>query len=117
MSLVTGLNPQDIARYHVFIASPGDVKAEREAVRAFFARYNESFAEPRGVHFEIVEWTTHATAGYGRPQARITQETLDHYRGSLALVIGILGQRFGSPSGTHDSGTEEEFEWTLKSRY
>lgn len=116
MSLVTGLRPDGIARYHVFIASPGDVKAEREAVRAFFEKYNTSFAELRGVHFEIVEWNTHATAGYGRPQARITQETLERYRDSLALVIGILGQRFGSPSGTHDSGTEEEFEWTVKSR-
>src|SRR5262245_46807824 len=27
-----------------------------------------------------------------------------------------MGQRFGSPSGTNESGTEEEFEWALQSR-
>jgi hypothetical protein len=31
------------------------------------------------------------------------------------LVIGIMAQRFGSPSGTHESGTEEEFEWAVES--
>lgn len=52
----------------------------------------------------------------GRPQELITQQTLERYRESLALVVGIIAQRFGSSSGTHESGTEEEFEWAVKNQ-
>ena len=33
----------------------------------------------------------------------------------MALVIGIMAQRFGSPTGKADSGTEEEFNWAMES--
>jgi tetratricopeptide (TPR) repeat protein len=99
--------------YHVFVASPGDVSAERQAVRDYFADYNRSIAEPRGFRFEVLDWENYSVAGAGRPQELITRQVLERYRSSLALVIGILAQRFGSPSGTHESGTEEEFEWAL----
>lgn len=103
--------PDSVKHYHVFVASPGDVDDERQAVRAYFAAYNRSYAEPRGFRFDVIDWQNYSTAGAGRPQALITDQTLEHYRPSLALVIGIMAQRFGSPSGTHESGTEEEFEW------
>src|SRR5262249_43167050 len=51
----------------------------------------------------------------GRPQEIITRQTLEKYRDSLALVVGIMGQRFGTPSGKAESGTEEEFNWALES--
>jgi hypothetical protein len=52
----------------------------------------------------------YSTIGIGRPQ-----ETLEKYRDSLALVVGIMGQRFGSPTGKAESGTEEEFNWAMQS--
>jgi hypothetical protein len=33
----------------------------------------------------------------------------------MALVIGIMGQRFGFPTGKAESGTEEEFNWAIES--
>jgi hypothetical protein len=65
------------------------------------------------VHFDVIDWENYATVGVGRPQALITQQTLEAYKDSLALVIGIMGQRFGSPTGVAESGTEEEFEWAF----
>jgi hypothetical protein len=62
-----------------------------------------------------VDWENYATIGVGRAQELITQQTLDKYRESLALVIGIMGQRFGSPSGKAESGTEEEFNGAMES--
>ena len=88
---------------------------ERQEVRRFFEGYNMTTASPRGVRFVVVDWENYATTGVGRPQELITSQTLKRYRNSLALVIGLMGQRFGSPSGTHESGTEEEFEWALTS--
>ena len=104
-----------ISQYHVFLASPGDVGVEREYVRRFFDEYNRHTAHIWNVRFDVVDWENYATIGVGRPQDLITKQTLEKYRDSLALVIGIMAQRFGSPSGEADSGTEEEFNWAMES--
>ena len=107
--------PNPINQYHVFLASPGDVPAERLAVRKFFDEYNRHTAHIWNARFEVVDWENYATIGVGRPQELITQQTLEKHRNSLALVIGIMAQRFGSPSGKAESGTEEEFNWAMTS--
>ncbi|MEZ4709359.1 MAG: NACHT domain-containing protein [Caldilineaceae bacterium] len=110
-----GLSPVSLQEYHVFLASPGDVNEERTAVRRFFDQYNRTVARPNfGVQFTVIDWENYATAGVGRPQELITAQTLEKYRGSLALVIGLMGQRFGTPTGDHESGTEEEFRWAMQ---
>src|ERR1051325_1451395 len=108
-------NPESRRQYHVFLASPGDVPSERQMVRQFFERYNRQASQLWGVRFEVVDWENYATVGVGRPQELITQQTLERFRSSLALVIGIMGQRFGSPTGKAESGTEEEFRWSFES--
>lgn len=84
-------------------------------MRVFFDRFNRNQARFRGLRFEVVDWENYSSAGVGRPQELITEQTLERFQSSLALVIGIMAQRFGSPSGTHESGTEEEFEWAVES--
>jgi len=107
--------PNPISQYHVFLASPGDVGVERQYVRRFFDDYNRHTAHIRHARFEVVDWENYATIGVGRPQELITGQTLEKYRESLALVIGIMAQRFGSPTGKEESGTEEEFKWAMQS--
>jgi hypothetical protein len=104
--LPLGLNPVSIRQYHVFLASPGDVAEERQAVRHFFERYNRHIAQLWGVRFEVVDWENYATIGIGRPQELITNQTLERFKTSLALVVGIMAQRFGSPTGA-----AEELQW------
>ena len=100
--------------YHVFLASPGDMNPEREYVREFFHQFNISTAQEWGVQFDVVDWENYATAGVGRPQQLITEATLERYEGSLALVVGWMGGRFGTPTGEAESGTEEEFRWAVE---
>ena len=107
--------PRSIKEYHVFLASPGDVGEERRHVRQFFDRYNRYTAHLWNVRFEVVDWENYSTIGVGRPQELITEQTLEKYRQSLVLVIGIMGQRFGTPTGNAESGTEEEFNWAMES--
>lgn len=109
------LEPTPLKQYYVFLSSPSDVEEERKVVRRFFERYNRHTGELLGVRFEIVDWENYATIGVGAPQELITKQTLDRYKGSLSLVIGIMGQRFGSPTGNAESGTEAEFRWALNS--
>lgn len=107
------LTPRSIDEYHIFIASPGDMNPERQEIRNFFEEYNRHTASTRNVRFVVVDWENYATTGVGRPQQLVTSQTLEQCRDSLALVIGLMGLRFGFPTGTHESGTEEEFEWAL----
>ena len=109
------LAPRSLRQYHVFLASPGDVGAERQHVRKFFDEYNRHTAHIWNARFEVIDWENYGTIGVGRPQELINQQTLEKYRDSLALVVGIMGQRFGSPSGKAESGTEEEFNWAMES--
>lgn len=109
------LFPHQLNQYYVFLASPGDVSVERQYVRQFFDRYNRYTAQLWNARFEVVDWENYSTIGVGRPQELITRQTLEKYRDSLALVIGIMSQRFGSPTGKAESGTEEEFNWAMES--
>jgi hypothetical protein len=102
--------------YHVFIASPGDVQAERNSIRSYFAHLNRTAALAWGVQFNVVDWENYSTAGVGRPQELITRQTLERFRASLVLVIVVMAQRFGTPTGGHESGTEEEIQWALTLR-
>lgn len=108
------ITPQEIDRYHVFLASPGDMNTERRVVREFFAEYNRTIATRWNVQFDVIDWENYSTAGVGNPQSLITEQTLERFKGSLALVIGLMGRHFGSPTEAYESGTEEEYEWALE---
>jgi len=108
------MQPHILHEYHVFLASPGDMEPERQEVRSFFEAYNRHTASRWNVRFTVVDWENYSTIGVGRPQELISQQTLERFKNSLALVVGLMGQRFGSPTGTHESGTEEEFEWAYE---
>lgn len=107
--------PVKIDRYHVFLASPSGLDAERNAVRSFFAGFNAGPATQYGIEIQVVDWENYATFGIGTPQDLINKATLDRFSSSLVLVIGIIGQRFGTPTKNYGSGTEEEFYWALRS--
>jgi tetratricopeptide (TPR) repeat protein len=91
----------------VFLASPGDVSAEREAVRATIVKFNETFAWELGVSFFSRGWEQ-TSGGIGRPQQKINDEILN----DCDYLVLILGERWGSPpqeGDGYESGTEEEF--------
>ena len=92
----------------VFVASPGDVNAERETMAKLVAEINQTVAAvapEKGISLEVVRWETHAHPAGGRPQAVINQQLRDY-----DIFVGIMWKRFGTPSVVADSGTEEEFE-------
>jgi hypothetical protein len=106
---MAGLSPQKVDEYHVFIASPDDMEQERREIHSFLEQYNRTTAHRWGVRFVVIDAETYATTGIGEPRQLITSQTLDEYRSSLVLVIGVIGQRFGQ-----QTGTEEEFDWALE---
>lgn len=95
--------PASITPIRVFLASPGDVPDEREAVRQAAAELNESL-RPRGFEIEILGWEQRGPAA-GRAQADIDKDVE-----RCDVLLGILAERWGTPTGESSSGFAEEWE-------
>ena len=99
-----------LERLRVFVASPGDVAAEREHVKAVADELNRGIAARAGFVLEVVRWETARPARtWGGPQRLILDQI-----GPYDLFVGIMWRRFGTPTGVAGSGTEEEFDHALR---
>jgi hypothetical protein len=90
----------------LFLASPSDVAAERQAVVSVVNELNTTVARHLGVILELVRWED-MVPGIGEPQEVILEQ------GDLEAVdifVGVLWNRFGTPTSKARSGTEEEFQ-------
>jgi hypothetical protein len=89
----------------VMIASPGDVREEREIVTQEIHRWNDANAVVRKLMLSPVRWESHSTPQHGdHPQTIINRQLLD----DADLLIGIFGNRIGTPTEEFVSGTVEE---------
>ncbi len=94
----------------VFLASPGDLQEERQAIRDVVNEFNESWANELSYQIELIAWEE-TIAGFGRPQHLINQD-LDR----CDLFLGMLWRRWGTPpddEGEFTSGFEEEFKRSM----
>ena len=96
-----------------FLASPGDLQEERQAIRDVVAEFNDSWADELGYQVELLGWEE-TVAGYGRPQHLINQEV-----DRCDLFIGMIWKRWGTPPSRDSeftSGFHEEFERSMVRR-
>src|SRR4051794_166144 len=93
----------DVNELCVFIASPGDLAEERAVMRGLEADLNSKFA-PANIRVRMTGWEERPPT-YGRPQGQINPMVDE-----CDVFIGLLRRRWGSPTGSHDSGFAEEFE-------
>jgi uncharacterized protein DUF4062 len=94
----------------VFLASPGDLGEERKRARVAIEAINRSVARSLRWHVELLDWED-TLPGVSRPQALIN-DAVD----ACDLFIGLLWERWGSPTGAYSSGFEEEFERARRRR-
>lgn len=87
----------------LFLASPGGLETEREAVRRLIDEMNVSL---RRIDWqvEVLGWERMGPAG-GRAQAEI-----NHDANRADVFCGLLWDRWGTPTGEHASGFEEEWQ-------
>lgn len=87
----------------LFLASPGGLETERAAVRRLIEDMNVSL---RRIHWqiEVLGWEQIGPAG-GRAQAEINRDT-----DRADVFCGLLWDRWGTPTGEHASGFEEEWQ-------
>jgi len=89
------------------IASPGDVKEERDIIRDVVLEWNAINSKAKGVVLLPVAWETHAAPLLGETaQAIINRQVLV----DADLLIAAFWTRLGTPTGEAASGTVEEIE-------
>ena len=91
-------------KIRLFLSSPGDVETERQKVHSVVAQVNRLIGHFYDVSLEVIDWKTHVAPKMGR-----TQEVINEQVGKYDIFVGIMWKRFGTPTGTAESGTEEEF--------
>lgn len=99
----------------IFLASPGDVEAERRIVREVLDSVNRTLGQEKGVRFEVVSWDTDSIPSYGQDAQAILNEQIGDMT-AIDLFVGIMWNRFGSATPRAESGTEEEFRRAVESR-
>lgn len=105
---MTNRNRQAI---RLFLASPSDVQSERLATANVIAQINQTLGPVLGFVIELVRFES-ITPGMGRPEQVILDQAEIH---DCDLFVGIIWNRFGTPTGRANSGTEEEFQIAYKS--
>ena len=105
-------SPAVVKVLKVLIASPSDVTAERDAVESAIREWNTNHHEGTGIMLDPVRWETHSYPAMGdRPQGILNKQIVK----SAHFLIGIFGNRLGTPTGEVPSGTIEEIEEIRKS--
>jgi HAD superfamily hydrolase (TIGR01509 family) len=94
----------DFKEVVLFISSPGDVQPERAAVDAVVDELNRGIARDRGLVLRTYRWERDSV-----PAGLPSQDAIDQQLPRYQIYIGILWKRFGTPTGTVNSGTESEF--------
>ncbi|OCS43689.1 hypothetical protein [Ralstonia pickettii] len=93
--------------YKVMIASPSDVKEERQIVREEIANWNAAHSEARGIALLPASWDANSAPSTGdRPQGIINKQILK----GADLLVGVFWTRLGTSTGKFPSGTVEEIE-------
>jgi len=88
----------------IAVGSPNDLQEERRRFRDVIYEVNEIKAASLGMQLEAVGWEN-ILPGRGRPQSLINME-IEH----SDLFVLLFWRKWGTPSGSYSSGTEEEFE-------
>lgn len=95
---------------NIIIASPSDVKAERESILRIFSRWNSAH---KGVHLEPLMAESGAVPEMGdHPQHILNKQLVE--KGDL--LIAIFWSKIGTPTPTAKSGTIEEIREFIKTK-
>ncbi|MEM1132841.1 MAG: hypothetical protein AAGH53_07890 [Pseudomonadota bacterium] len=94
----------------IFLSFPSDLEAEQERCKQLVSEWNAINGYRLGRYIELLTWKDVVAPQFSdRPQNVINKSIGEDYD----WYIGMMWGRFGAPTGTHDSGTAEEFDNAL----
>jgi hypothetical protein len=93
-----------VTKIRIFIGSPSDVAAERNALTQAINDLN-IVASSRKMVLELAKWETHVWPGFGEDAQSVINDRIGEYD----IFVGVFWNRFGTPTGRAGSGSAEEF--------
>jgi len=99
--------PSNETSLTVFVASPSDVKDERDSLEDVIRELNITWSKALGIRLDLIRWETHSYPAFGQDAQDVINKQIPN---DYDIFIGILWAKFGTPTNRADSGTEEEFE-------
>ena len=94
----------------IFIASPGDVKEQRDTVEKLIWEWNNEHTDFKNIVLMPIRWENNSTASYRinqDGQAVINEQILE----DSDILIAIFGHKIGTRTMTGKSGTVEEINY------
>ncbi|RVL56354.1 hypothetical protein [Sinorhizobium meliloti] len=99
----------------IFLSTPSDVAAEREALKALVSEINDvvAFLAPeREMRLQLIHYETDTFPDVGAPHRVIDKQMSNDYD----IYFGVMWKRCGTPTTDEDSGTIHEFNQALARR-
>lgn len=104
---------KNVKQIKILVSSPTDLNTERDIIDEIIDEINLDRGKNEGFILSPIKWETHARPGQGQePQAQIN-EAIGY---DCDIYLGMLGNRFGTPTQNFGSGTEEEFSLALRAK-
>ncbi|KDE21647.1 hypothetical protein EF83_22605, partial [Bacillus subtilis] len=104
--------PKSVTLYDLLISCPSDVKEELKIINEAVDDFNRMFGHANNATINTKHWSkdSYPQSG-GRPQELLNQQfVLD-----CDAAVAVFWTRFGTPTDSYGSGTEEEIEELIKS--
>ena len=101
-----------INQIRVFISSPSDVNTERQEAQEIIDELNTTLGESNGFVLYPLTWEKNTYPSVGT----YSQEVINKQIVDYDIFVGIMSNRFGSPTPKANSGTEEEFNYAYEKR-
>ena len=92
--------------YKCFIGSPSDTHKEREICDKVFEEVNTTIGESMGFRIESKKWENDVFPGFGKDSQDVINTQIGN---EYNIFVGIMWKKFGTPTNSAESGTEEEF--------
>jgi len=100
---------QKIIGLRVVLASPTDVRRERDSFAKIIEQVNNDTARPAGFHLDLWRWETDSRPGFNPMGSQgLIDKVLEIAQ--CDLFVGIFWNRIGSATKFGKTGTEHEFE-------
>jgi hypothetical protein len=96
--------PKQQQVFSVFVASPGDVGAERAKLEIVISELNHTWARTQGVRLELVKWETHTFPAFGDAASNESSDIRMNHEfpigGWAALAPATIGPTTAKKSNT-----------------
>ncbi|CAM4409766.1 hypothetical protein L1N85_25420 [Paenibacillus alkaliterrae] len=103
---------RQVTQFDLLISCPSDVRKELDIIKETVENFNRMFGATNNASLNVKHWSTDSyPESGGHPQHLLNKQFVF----DCDAAVAVFWTRFGTPTESYDSGTEEEIEELIKS--